>query len=134
MKWQRAETHGVESVLEASFRQDLKRVPFRVALDAARYDLVRIVSQLTLDFERFELMVSDERHLLQQDAGRPAAFDDDEIRDRSNRIAVGAAEIATSVRGALDELWRLSRVTEITPPEPSERSDAREISEGQQAG
>lgn len=109
-------------------------MPFRVALDAARYDLVRIVSQLTLDFERFELMVSDERHLLQQDAGRPAAFDDDEIRDRSNRIAVGAAEIATSVRGALDELWRLSRVTEITPPEPSERSDAREISEGQQAG
>ena len=49
-------------------------------------------------------------------------------------IAVGTAEIATSARGALDELWRLSRVTEVTTPEPSERSYAREIAEGEQAG
>jgi hypothetical protein len=88
-------------------------------------ELVRIVSQLAQDIERFDSMIRDQRHLLQQhgaDMGRP---DDRLLRRQSRRISLHAAEIATRTQGALEELRgfsppaRSDTASEASQPNPS---------------
>jgi hypothetical protein len=71
-------------------------------------ELVRIVSRLAQDIERFDSMIRNQRHLLQQhsaDLGRP---DDRLLHRQSKRISIQAAEIATRTQGALEELRSMS--------------------------
>jgi hypothetical protein len=79
-------------------------------------DIVRIVSQLAQDIERFDSMIRDQRHLLQQHRANVGRPDDRDLRRQTRRITIQAAEIATRTQGALDELRGLS---ESSQPNPS---------------
>jgi hypothetical protein len=67
-------------------------------------ELVRIVSQLAREIERFDSMIRDQRHLLQQHGANLGRPDERVLRLQSKRISVQAAEIATRTQGALEEL------------------------------
>ena len=88
-------------------------------------ELVRIVSQLAQDLEKFDSMIRNQRHLLQQygaNLGRP---DERLLRRQSRRISVHAAEIATRTQGAIEELRGFSlpvssdTMSESSQPNPS---------------
>lgn len=93
----------------SSVGHGLENAPTGYAYDAAG-DLVRIVSRLTKDIERFDSMVRDQRHMLQQYGSDLGTVDDRLIRRQSMRISARAAEIATRAQGALEELHGLSFV------------------------
>ena len=95
--------------LVSSVARGLENAPTGFAYDAGG-ELVRIVSRLTHDIERFDSMIRDQRHLLQQYGGELGAFDDKLIRRQSRRISARAAEIVTRAHGALEELHGLSLV------------------------
>ena len=88
-------------------------------------ELVRIVSRLAEDIERFDSMIRDQRHLLQQHGANLGRPDDRLLRRQSRRISVRAAEIATKTQGALEELRGFSlpvrpdTVSESSQPNPS---------------
>ena len=88
-------------------------------------ELVRIVSRLAEDIERFDSMIRDQRHLLQQHGANLGRPDDRLLRRQSRRISVRAAEIATKTQGALEELHGFSlpvrpdTVSESSQPNPS---------------
>lgn len=97
-----------------------RRASPRLVLDHPGDDLVRIVLQLTIDLEHFDSMVRDQRHLLEE-AARMGAFDDDKLRRESRRLSVGAEQIITSARGALEQLRSLSELS-VPPPVGEARS------------
>jgi hypothetical protein len=88
-------------------------------------ELVRIVSQLAQDIERFDSMIRDQRHLLQQHGANLGRPDERVLRLQSKRISVQAAEIATRTQGALEELrgfslpLRSDSESESSQPNPS---------------
>lgn len=86
-----------------------ENAPTGFAYDAAG-DLVRIVSRLTKDIERFDSMIRDQRHMLQQYGSDLGTVDETLIRRQSMRISARAAEIATRAQGALEELHGLSLI------------------------
>jgi hypothetical protein len=77
---------------------------------------VRIVSQLAQDIERFDSMIRDQRHMLQQHRANIGRLDDRVLRRRTRWISAHADEIASRTQGALEELRGLS---ESSPPNPS---------------
>ena len=77
-------------------------------MDSSRDEMVRILMRLTVDLERFETIVRDQRRLVEE-GSRGGAHDDGRIRKETRRIAIGAQEIETSARSALDELRRMSQ-------------------------
>jgi hypothetical protein len=88
-------------------------------------ELERIVSRLAQDIERFDSMIRDQRHLLQQHGANLGRPDERILILQSKRISVQAAEIATRTQGALEELRGFSlplhpdTVSESSQPNPS---------------
>jgi hypothetical protein len=89
--------------------------PTGFGFDAAG-ELVRIVSQLAQDIERFDSMIREQRHLLQQHRANVGRPDDRVLRRQTRRISAHADEIASRTQGALEELRSLS---ESSQPHPS---------------
>ena len=112
----------VNAVSSVGYGHDTASAGF--GFDAAG-ELVRIVSQLAQDIERFDSMIRDQRHLLQQHGANLGRPDDRLLRRQSRRISVHAAEIATRTQGALEELRGFSlpvhsdAVSESSQPNPS---------------
>jgi hypothetical protein len=88
-------------------------------------ELERIVSRLAQDIERFDSMIRDQRHLLQQHAANLGRPDERVLRLQSRRISVQAAEIASRTQGAIEELrgfslpLRSDTVSESSQTNPS---------------
>ena len=131
MKGRGVKNRKVVPVRAARSRQQLEPAPTSVALDPARDNLVYIVSRLTQDIEQFESIVGNTRQLLEQNASQADAFADNEIQYQSTRLSVGAAEVVTGARAALDELQRLARTTEPAQLETFERHYGRAPTEDQ---
>ena len=131
MKGRGVKSRKVEPVRAATSRQQQEPPITSFALDPARNNLVFIVSQLARDIEQFESIVGNTRQLLEQNASPTDAIADNEIQYQSTRLSVGAAEVVTGARAALDELQRLARATDPAQLETFERHYERASGEDQ---
>ncbi len=74
-------------------------------------DLVRIVTKLTTDLERFDALLVLHRKMLEHRAAGQTGRPDRQLTRQSERLSKEAAEMAVSVRQALEQLRELAQVT-----------------------
>ena len=75
-------------------------------------EVARTLAELTRDVERFDSMIRNQRHLLQEHCAEPGPLDQKLIRRQSRRISVCGTEILTHARGALRELGSILDIAE----------------------
>ncbi len=74
-------------------------------------DLVRIVTKLTTDLERFDALLVLHRKMLEHRGAGQTGRPDRQLTRQSERLSKEAAEMAVSVRQALEQLRELAQVT-----------------------
>ncbi|HVC76730.1 MAG TPA: hypothetical protein VND96_09465 [Candidatus Micrarchaeaceae archaeon] len=91
----------------------LDPVPGRLVFGVAGDNVTRALAKLTKDVERFDSMIRNQRHLLQEHGAEPGPLDRKLIRRQSRRISVCGIQIMTQARGALRELGSIIDVDEV---------------------
>ena len=77
------------------------------SVDRPGDDLVGALAQLTQEMQRFDSMLRNGRHLLQQHGADHSALDDKLVRRQLRRILACGHAMATRTRSTLEELGGL---------------------------